>query len=122
MTKPDANSQDPDSGANQDDAIWLDLVARLEGRDQAAGTGDARITGDGVARSGVEQQRPCHGRGTSSASCARLGHVSVRARACADPAPRAPAEARGWRQCTGGQRSRSRHHSRYATTSSGLGA
>jgi hypothetical protein len=50
MTKPDANSPDPDSGANRDDAIWLDLVARLEGRDQAAGTGDARTSGDGAAR------------------------------------------------------------------------
>ena len=29
MTRPDPTS--PDSGANQDDAVWLDLVARLEG-------------------------------------------------------------------------------------------
>jgi hypothetical protein len=29
MTRPDPNSPDP--GANQDDAVWLDLVARLEG-------------------------------------------------------------------------------------------
>lgn len=28
MTRPDPNSPDP--GANQDDAVWLDLVARLE--------------------------------------------------------------------------------------------
>ncbi|XAS65300.1 hypothetical protein ACOM2C_00240 [Pseudarthrobacter sp. So.54] len=28
MTRPDPNS--PDSSANQDDAVWLDLVARLE--------------------------------------------------------------------------------------------
>ncbi|MET4096525.1 hypothetical protein [Arthrobacter sp. UYCu712] len=28
MTRPDPNT--PDSGANQDDAVWLDLVARLE--------------------------------------------------------------------------------------------
>lgn len=32
MTRPDPNS--PDSGAHQDDAVWLDLVARLEGIDQ----------------------------------------------------------------------------------------
>ncbi len=31
MTKPDHGA--PDSGANHDDAVWLDLVARLEGRD-----------------------------------------------------------------------------------------
>ena len=34
MTRPDPNSAD--SSANQDDAVWLDLVARLEGRDTAA--------------------------------------------------------------------------------------
>ena len=48
MTRPDPTS--PDSGANQDDAVWLDLVARLEGgpspsdpTDKAAGgpTGDS---------------------------------------------------------------------------------
>ncbi|BCW66575.1 hypothetical protein NicSoilB4_13380 [Arthrobacter sp. NicSoilB4] len=41
MTRPDSNSPDPDSSdshANQDDAVWLDLVARLEGRDPGAGT------------------------------------------------------------------------------------
>jgi hypothetical protein len=40
MTRPDPNSPDP--GANQDDAVWLDLVARLEGRDPDA-------PGDGAA-------------------------------------------------------------------------
>ena len=34
MTRPDPNS--PDSSANQDDAVWLDLVARLEGREADA--------------------------------------------------------------------------------------
>lgn len=34
MTRPDPNSAD--SSANQDDAVWLDLVARLEGRDTDA--------------------------------------------------------------------------------------
>ena len=38
MTRPDPDSPDP--GANQDDAVWLDLVARLEGKDpEAPGTG-----------------------------------------------------------------------------------
>ena len=39
MTRPDPNSPDPDSSdsrANQDDAVWLDLVARLEGKDPGA--------------------------------------------------------------------------------------
>lgn len=43
MTRPDPDSPDPDSPepessdsrANQDDAVWLDLVARLEGKDPA---------------------------------------------------------------------------------------
>ncbi|HET8879563.1 MAG TPA: hypothetical protein VFN00_08920 [Arthrobacter sp.] len=30
MTKSDPGTPDPDPGANQDDAVWLDLVARLE--------------------------------------------------------------------------------------------
>lgn len=36
MTRPDPNAPDP--GANQDDAVWLDLVARLEGSSSPAGT------------------------------------------------------------------------------------
>lgn len=49
MTRPDPNSPDPDSSANQEDAIWLDLVARLEGRDQGANPGstDVREAADG---------------------------------------------------------------------------
>ncbi|MFJ5700311.1 hypothetical protein [Arthrobacter sp. NPDC093139] len=35
MNRPDSNSSDP--SANQDDAVWLDLVARLEG-DTTGGT------------------------------------------------------------------------------------
>ncbi|MET1089085.1 MAG: hypothetical protein ABWY04_18540 [Arthrobacter sp.] len=42
MNRPDPGS--PDQGANQDDAVWLDLVARLEGnppaKPDATGTGD----------------------------------------------------------------------------------
>jgi len=34
MTRSDSNSSD--QSANQDDAVWLDLVSRLEGRDSAA--------------------------------------------------------------------------------------
>jgi hypothetical protein len=37
MNRPDSNSSDP--SANQDDAVWLDLVARLEG-DTTGGTAD----------------------------------------------------------------------------------
>ena len=41
MTRSDSNSSD--QSANQDDAVWLDLVARLEGSDTPAAdsTGDA---------------------------------------------------------------------------------
>ncbi len=35
MTRPDSGS--PDQSANQDDAVWLDLVARLEGKSPDAG-------------------------------------------------------------------------------------
>lgn len=35
MTRPDPES--PDQGASQDDAVWLDLVARLEGNQHPAG-------------------------------------------------------------------------------------
>lgn len=41
MTKPDPNS--PDSSANQDDAVWLDLVARLEEKDPSTGPGAPEI-------------------------------------------------------------------------------
>lgn len=37
MNRPDSNSSDP--SANQDDAVWLDLVARLEG-DTTGGTAE----------------------------------------------------------------------------------
>lgn len=35
MTRPDPES--PDQGAGQDDAVWLDLVARLEGNQHPTG-------------------------------------------------------------------------------------
>lgn len=38
MTRPEPDSPDP--GANQDDAVWLDLVARLEGKDAGAPAAD----------------------------------------------------------------------------------
>jgi hypothetical protein len=43
MTKPDPTS--PDSGANQDDAVWRDLVARLEGGDGPAEPRDKGTSG-----------------------------------------------------------------------------
>ena len=67
MTKPDSGS--PDSSANQDDAVWLDLVARLEnspsapdaagppadagGRSPAAGTGSPEGPAPGVVGRGT---------------------------------------------------------------------
>ena len=55
MSRPDSNSPDPDSSdshAGQDDAVWLDLVARLEGKDPGAepGTPDVPAGGDDVER------------------------------------------------------------------------
>ncbi len=52
MTRPDPGSPDPDSpdpGAGQDEAVWLDLVARLEGMD--SGPADASGPGVPAARS-----------------------------------------------------------------------
>jgi hypothetical protein len=46
MTRPDPGS--PDQGANQDDAVWLDLVARLEADSHAASTGDETGTDTGT--------------------------------------------------------------------------
>jgi hypothetical protein len=45
MTRPDPAS--PDSGANQDDAVWLDLVARLEGTPSTPDPTDATTEGPG---------------------------------------------------------------------------
>ncbi|KQN86370.1 hypothetical protein [Arthrobacter sp. Leaf69] len=59
MSRPDSNSPDPDSSdsrAGQDDAVWLDLVARLEGRDQAADPGAPDVPG--AKDSGDEVERP----------------------------------------------------------------
>ena len=43
MNRPDAGQ--PDQGANQDDAVWLDLVARLES-DTVAIRPDSPVTGE----------------------------------------------------------------------------
>jgi hypothetical protein len=56
MTKPGSGS--PDQGANQDDAVWLDLVARLEegsaaGGAAGTGTGDADDSGDSARDKGA---------------------------------------------------------------------
>ena len=47
MNRPDSGSQD--QGANQDDAVWLDLVARLEADSPDAGRGTATGTGPETA-------------------------------------------------------------------------
>lgn len=52
MTRPDPSSPDPDSQdprANQDDAVWLDLVARLEGKVPDAGHGTPEALDGGSA-------------------------------------------------------------------------
>jgi hypothetical protein len=58
MTRPDPASPDPDSPdprANQDDAVWLDLVARLEGKVPDTGPGTPEVTdgGSGPGRPAV---------------------------------------------------------------------
>lgn len=50
MTRPDSGS--PDSSANQDNAVWLDLVARLESPDPA------EISGSPEAREGPGGAEP----------------------------------------------------------------
>ena len=66
MNRPDSNPSDP--SANQDDAVWLDLVARLQGDTPAPGIGagaddGAGSQGDGGAATangpdGPEESRP----------------------------------------------------------------
>ena len=63
MTKPDPNS--PDSSANQDDAVWLDLVARLEGRDPSARPG-APETREGQDSAGGAEAPPTGGAGAAA--------------------------------------------------------
>ncbi|MFP5311199.1 MAG: hypothetical protein ACLGH7_02110, partial [Actinomycetes bacterium] len=46
MNRPD--SEQPDQGANQDDAVWLDLVARLESDMVAERPGDSLSPGDSL--------------------------------------------------------------------------
>jgi hypothetical protein len=58
MSRPDSNTPDPDSSdsrAGQDDAVWLDLVARLEGRDPAADAGAPDVPGARDGGHGVER-------------------------------------------------------------------
>lgn len=59
MNRPDSGS--PDHSANQDDAVWLDLVARLEEKPAtqsgAAATESAVSPGEGVASPGADPTR-----------------------------------------------------------------
>lgn len=72
MTRPDPNSAD--SSANQDDAVWLDLVARLEGRDTAAPGGpvtpEAPEARDGSSPEGSDA---AEGTGTPEGTGVRKG-------------------------------------------------
>lgn len=61
MTRPDPNSPDPDSSdsrANQDDAVWLDLVARLEGKDPGASPATPEAGGGKEGQGGNDAERP----------------------------------------------------------------
>ncbi|BAS08448.1 hypothetical protein AHiyo4_18700 [Arthrobacter sp. Hiyo4] len=54
MNRPDSGS--PDQSANQDDAVWLDLVARLEEKPATpTGTADASPTPDAT---GIAPETP----------------------------------------------------------------
>lgn len=59
MTRPDSGS--PDQSANQDDAVWLDLVARLEA-DSAAGNNPAGTPG---APGAADPDKPTNPAGTA---------------------------------------------------------
>ena len=72
MTRPDPNS--PDSSANQDDAVWLDLVARLEGRDPDASPGTPVIRQD---RDGTDTAESPEGPGTEPATGADANGSAV---------------------------------------------
>lgn len=50
MTRPDSGS--PDQSANQDDAVWLDLVARLEGTTSEDSSATNGSTADGSTAKG----------------------------------------------------------------------
>jgi hypothetical protein len=69
MTRPDPNSAD--SSANQDDAVWLDLVARLEGRDTDAAAGP--VTAATAGTEGAEGPESRHGKDGREGKDAREG-------------------------------------------------
>ena len=105
MNRPDSNSSDP--SANQDDAVWLDLVARLQGdtpapdADGAPGDGQPAAT-DSPRHSGGPRHSngsdPATGAGPAQAGDAESGdgpESSAKRFADFDPlglAPRAPRE------------------------------
>lgn len=105
MNRPDSNSSDP--SANQDDAVWLDLVARLQGdtpapdADGAPADGEAAAT-DSPRHSGGPRHStgsdPATGAGVAPAGEAESGagtDGAARRFADFDPlglAPRAPRE------------------------------
>ncbi|WP_458778896.1 hypothetical protein [Arthrobacter sp. D3-16] len=56
MNRPDPGS--PDQGANHDDAVWLDLVARLESDSPADTAGSDTAGTDSVDRPGAPEDTP----------------------------------------------------------------
>jgi hypothetical protein len=63
MNRPDSNSSDP--SANQDDAVWLDLVARLQGDTPAPDTDAVPGAGDSPAPGSRHHGSPRHSTATS---------------------------------------------------------
>ena len=85
MTRPDPNSPDPDSSANQDDAVWLDLVARLEDRDQGAGPGTAEGREDTDGTDGTEDREGSRADGTGGREGPRTDGAGADSTAAARP-------------------------------------
>jgi len=79
MTRPDSGS--PDQSANQDDAVWLDLVARLEG--PTASTGPAEAGPGSPARASFRDFDPL---GLTAAAPAEPSAAGRSAAAVPDPA------------------------------------
>ncbi|HYH78110.1 MAG TPA: hypothetical protein VD841_11515 [Arthrobacter sp.] len=90
MTKPDSGS--PDSSANQDDAVWLDLVARLEGTpsapDSAPDTGGTEKPASGAGFRDFDPLGLAPSAPTEASAAERLSSASA-----ADPASAADSRA-----------------------------
>lgn len=94
MTRPDPNT--PDSGANQDDAVWLDLVARLEAGSGPDVTGPDSPESGGPAGNAAPAARPFSDFDPLGLSGAPPVELSAKERLAQSPAsPEAPGSRHG---------------------------